>query len=222
MKTLLIVENNIDFAYVVEWHFQQKGLNVLTATNGENALELYNTHSPDILLLDINIDGEIDGKEVARKIRVSDKYTPIIFMSGESKSPNDVVEGFDIGCSFFLKKPVAVEEIETHINVVLNTERTQAVYKMSGVLFNVEERTLSFNNKKEYLSEKETKVLQVLIDYQNSTVEFQIFFDRVWNGELSEESLRNNISSIRKKIAPTNIQIKTVKNKGYRLSSISE
>ncbi|MBS9768384.1 MAG: response regulator transcription factor [Flavobacteriaceae bacterium] len=220
MKTLLIVENNTDFAYVVEWYFQQKGLNVLTATNGENALELYNTHSPDILLLDINIDGEIDGKEVARRIRNSDKYTPIIFMSGESKSPNDVVEGFDIGCSFFLKKPVTVEEIEVHINVVLNTETIQTIYKTSGASFDVEERTFSFSGKKEYLSEKEAKVLQVLMDYKNTTVEFQTFFDRVWGGELAEESLRNNISSIRKKINSTSIQITTIKNKGYRLNTL--
>lgn len=218
MKTLLIVENNIDFAYVVEWHFQQKGMKVLTTTNGQDALALHKTHLPDIILLDINIDGETDGKDVARKIRTTDKYTPIIFMSGESKSPADVVEGFDIGCSFFLKKPVAVEEIEAHINVALNTKTTQASHNLLGIVFDMENRTLSFEGKVEYLSEKESKVLQILADSPNTIIEYQTFLNAIWKGELAEESLRNNISSLRKKITDTALKIETIKNKGYRLN----
>ncbi|SDD33102.1 response regulator transcription factor [Williamwhitmania taraxaci] len=218
MKTLLIAENNSDFAYVVEWHFQQKGMRVFTAASGKKALELYHTHSPNIVLLDISLDDDIDGKEVARRIRAKDKYTPILFMSGESKSPADVVEGFDIGCNFFLKKPVTIEEIEAHINTLQNTKSSQLVYKISGVIFNTENRTLSFDGKTEYLTEKETKVLQILADYLNNVVELQTILDNVWNGELSEESLRNNISSLRKKLASANLNIKTIKNKGYMLN----
>lgn len=219
MKTLLIVENNIDFAYVVAWHFEQKGMSVHSSSKGEEALDIYQKHSPDIVLLDINLDGEMDGKDVARSIRKTDKHTPIIFMSGESKSPKDVVEGFDIGCNFFLKKPVSVEEIEVHINALLDRTTIKSSYKIACVLFRFEDRVLFFEDKKIYLSEKEAKVLQILSSHPNSPIELQTFFDNIWSGELAEESLRNNISSLRKKIADTPLLIETLKGKGYYLKS---
>ena len=220
MKTLLIAENNEDFCYVVQWHFEQTGMNVLTTTKGEHALLLYQEHNPDIVLLDINLDDNVSGKEVARNIRLIDKDTPIIFMSGESKSPVDVVEGFDIGCNFFLKKPVSIDEIEAHINSLINVTRKQSLYRWENCTFNSVERTIHYNSKKKVLSEKESNVLQILADYPGQTVLMNEILYKVWSNDSMEESLRNIVSSLRKKISGMSIQIETVKNKGYRLETI--
>lgn len=217
MKKIVIAENNEDFAYVIKWHFEQKDFKVHTSNTGEEAIELYKKEAPDIILLDINLDGEIDGKEVAREIRNIDKYTPIIFMSGESKSPKDVVEGFDIGCNFFLKKPLSIEEIEAHILALLNTNTSKSLYKFMHCSFDTNERVILFLGEKEYLSEKEAQVLQYLADYISQTVELDAITKKVWNDTFMEESLRNIISSLRKKIVGKGLQIVTIKNQGYRL-----
>lgn len=217
MKKIVIAENNEDFAYVIKWHFEQKGFEVHTSNTGKEAITLYKKEVPDIVLLDINLDGEIDGKEVAKEIRNIDKYTPIIFMSGESKSPKDVVEGFDIGCNFFLKKPVSIEEIEAHILSLINKDTSKSLYKFKKCSFNPKERVFIYIDKKEYLSEKECQVLQYLSDYIHQTVTLDSVTQEVWNNTFMEESLRNIISSLRKKITGKGLQIITVKNKGYRL-----
>lgn len=217
MKKIVIAENNEDFAYVIKWHFEQKDFKVHTSNTGEEAIELYKKEAPDIILLDINLDGEIDGKEVAREIRNIDKYTPIIFMSGESKSPKDVVEGFDIGCNFFLKKPLSIEEIEAHILALLNTNTSKSLYKFMHCSFDTNERVILFLGEKEYLSEKEAQVLQYLADYISQTVELDAITKKIWNDTFMEESLRNIISSLRKKIVGKGLQIVTIKNQGYRL-----
>jgi DNA-binding response OmpR family regulator len=215
---ILIAENNQDFAYVVQWHFEQKGFCVFFSTSGAETVELYKRHQPDIVLLDIKLDGEIDGKEVARTIRSLNKYVPIIFMSGENKSPADVVEGFEIGCVYFLKKPVTIEEIDIHVNAALKMKPSCSTYKFEKCSFFFDERVIVSGNKKEYLSEKEAAVLRVLSDHLSETVLLPDILQTVWHDTFMEESLRNVISSLRKKLAGKDLAIETVKNKGYRLN----
>lgn len=223
MKKILITENNIDFSYVLKWHFEQKGFSVFTATTGDEAISLYEENQPDIILLDINIDGEMDGKDVARAIRSNDKTTPIIFMSGESNTPKDVVEGFDIGCNFFLKKPVSIDEIEVHIlaltqnNITNNQITIQDSIQFKHCYFNPNNREITIEKQKITLSEKETAVLHYLASNLSECVNLYDILEEVWDDSFMEESLRNVISTLRKKIINTGLQITTIKNKGYLL-----
>ena len=217
MEKILVAENNEDFSYVLKWHFEQKEYEVFTTNTGSGALELYKTSLPDIILLDINLDGEIDGKDVARNIKSIDKNTPIIFMSGESKSPKDVVEGFEIGCNFFLKKPVSIEEIEAHILALENKKTIQEIFKFNHCIFNTNKRCIIQGDKRDNLSEKETLVLQYLATYLSQGIDLYDILEEVWGDTSMEESLRNVISSLRKKISDKGLIISTIKNKGYVL-----
>jgi len=214
---ILIAENNQDFSYVVQWHFEQKGFQVFLSTSGEETIEFFINNQPDIILLDIHLDDEINGKEVARKIRTLNKYVPIIFMSGENKSPADVVEGFEIGCIYFLKKPLTIEEIDIHVNAALKMRPSNSTYKFEKCSFLFEDKIILFEGKKEYLSDKEAAVLRILSDYFTKIVSLSDILQAVWHDTFMEESLRNIISSLRKKLDDKGLTIETVKNKGYRL-----
>jgi DNA-binding response OmpR family regulator len=216
---ILIAENNQDFAYVIQWHFEQEGFCVFSSTSGAETIELYKSHQPDIVLLDIKLDDVVDGKEVARTLRLLNKYVPIIFMSGENKSPADVVEGFEIGCVYFLKKPVTIEEIDIHVKTALKMKPSNSVYKFNQCSFFFDERIIVSGSKKEYLSEKEATVLRVLSDHLSEIVLLPDILQMVWHDTFMEESLRNVISSLRKKLAGKGLFIETIKNKGYRLNT---
>ncbi|MCK0206294.1 response regulator transcription factor [Ornithobacterium rhinotracheale] len=220
MKKILLAENNEDFAYVIQIFFEKKGYKILKAITGKEAIELFERNLPDIVLLDINLNDTIDGKQVARNIRKIDKKTPIIFMSGESKEPRDVVEAFDIGCNFFLKKPVSLDELEVHINALEQTHTAQDIYKFDQCIFSFKERALISDGKKEKLSEKESNVLQYLCDHLGETVRLADITENVWDDAFMEESLRNIISSLRKKIKDKGLKINTLKNVGYQLEEI--
>jgi DNA-binding response OmpR family regulator len=214
---ILIAENNQDFAYVIQWHFEQKGFRVFFSTSGEETIELFAQNQPDIVLLDINLDDEINGKEVARKIRSLNKYVPIIFMSGENKSPTDVIEGFNIGCMYFLKKPITIEEIDIHVATALKMKPSNSIYKFDKCSFIFDDRVIISENQKEYLSEKEAAVLRILSDHLLEIVPLPDILQSVWHDTFMEESLRNVISSLRRKLTDKGLSIETIKNKGYRL-----
>jgi DNA-binding response OmpR family regulator len=223
MKTILIAENNKDFAYVIHWFFTGKGYRVHTSPTGEEALRLHASVAPDVILLDIGLDGEIDGKEVARRVRVRDRQTPVIFMSGESNSPADVVDGFQIGCDFFLKKPVSLEEIEAHVLAALKEgpARPGSAYRLGKLRFDARERLLSGQDVSETLTGKETDVLRMLAEHEGTTVETTDLLLHAWGTDDKEESLRNCISTLRKKTDGQGIIIETIKGRGYRLKTDS-
>jgi DNA-binding response OmpR family regulator len=218
MSTILIVENNKDFAYVIRWYFASKGYTVFSSMTGEEALKIYESEIPDIILLDISLDGELNGKDVARKIRSKDKSTPIIFMSGENNSPADVVDAFGVGGNYFLKKPVSIEELEVHIQSALKVHIPVSTYTVGPVVFNVRERMLTKNGIQDSLTEKETLVLQILVEYINTTVDSTAILQSAWGSDDKEESLRNTISALRKKLDASPVTIETVKGRGYRLN----
>ncbi len=139
-------------------------------------------------------------------------------MSGESKTPTDVVEGLEIGANFFLKKPLAISEIDAHVRATLkNLENADKQYQFDQYIFIPGERIIRFGNQKEYLSDKENSVFSILCEHISQTVPLTDILQKVWHDTLMEESLRNIISSLRKKIDGKGIVIETVKNKGYRL-----
>jgi len=215
---ILIAENNQDFAYVIQWYYEQKGFQVFFSTSGEETIELFTQNQPDIVLLDINLDDNVSGKDVARKIRSLNKYVPIIFMSGENKSPADVVEGFEIGCVYFLKKPLTIEEIDVHITTALKMKPSNSIYKFEKCTFLFNDRIIVYGDKKEYLSEKEAAVLKILSDHLSEIVPLSDILQPIWHDDFMEESLRNIISSLRKKLSNKDLSIETIKNKGYRLT----
>ncbi len=217
MSTILIAENNRDFAYVIHWFFTNKGNKVFTSNKGEEVLELYESERPDIILLDISLDDNTNGIEVARRIRVKDKNTLIVFMSGENNSPTDVVEAFSMGGNYFVKKPVSLEELDALVQSALRVHVSVPTYNLGSIIFNVKERLLIENGRQEYLTEKETYVLKILAEYSNSIVDTITILENVWGNDDREESLRNCISSLRKKLEHSFVSIETIKGKGYRL-----
>ena len=221
MKKILLVENNKDFAYALKWHFEKSEFTIYTCTTGQEAIDIFNKNLPNLLLLDINLDGELTGMDVAREVRKNDKNTPIIFMSGENNSPKDVIEGFNIGCNFFLKKPLSIEEIEIHIKVILDTRIDKDSYKFNHCTFNPIEKSIFFNGNKESLSKKENQVFQTLADHCTQIVTSTDILETVWKDTLMEESLRNIVSSLRKKLNGTELEIETIKGVGYRIHEIT-
>ncbi|MBD3419240.1 MAG: PAS domain S-box protein [Chitinivibrionales bacterium] len=93
---------------------------VLTAPNGEAALEVVNAEVPDAVLLDINMP-DIDGYEVCSRIRhtTSLPYIPVVLLTGMNITTEDRLHGFNVGCDDYLTKPVEKQNLLIRLNTVL-------------------------------------------------------------------------------------------------------
>lgn len=109
MKTVLIVEDEEVVRNCMGRAFKSKGLNVISAATGEEAIKLYSENKPGFIILDLHLPG-IDGIEVLKKIRGIDKEAKAYFITGDQGGiSNGEKESFDVlDC---IIKPIDVEQL---------------------------------------------------------------------------------------------------------------
>lgn len=116
--TILIAEDEIALGQIVKESLESRNFSVELAEDGEKALRIYKENKPRVLVLDVMMPKK-DGFSVAREVRRLDKNTPIIFLTAKSQT-EDLVEGFNLGCNDYLKKPFSMEELIVRINSLMN------------------------------------------------------------------------------------------------------
>lgn len=116
---ILIVEDDLDVAEMLNAYFRVQGYEVFTVNWGEDGVRAAQTVLPDLVILDIRLP-DIDGYEVARRIR-SDRRTheiPIIFLT-EKRERIDRLQGFEVGADDYITKPFDVQELRLRVRNAL-------------------------------------------------------------------------------------------------------
>jgi DNA-binding response OmpR family regulator len=120
---LLIIEDDLDIAEMLNAYFRVQGYDVFTVNWGEDGVRACQTHRPDLVILDIRLP-DIDGFEVARRLR-ADRRTqdvPIIFLT-EKRDRADRLQGLEAGAEAYLTKPFDVQELRLRVQNVLQRAR---------------------------------------------------------------------------------------------------
>lgn len=118
-QTILIVEDDLDVADMLNAYFRVQGYEVLAANWGEEAIKLCRKKFPDLVILDIRLP-DIDGYEVARRLR-SDRHSreiPIIFLT-DKRNRQDRLQGLELGADDFVTKPFDIQELRLRVRNAL-------------------------------------------------------------------------------------------------------
>lgn len=116
---ILIVEDDLDVAEMLNAYFRVQGYDVFTVNWGEDGVRAAQTVLPDLMILDIRLP-DIDGYEVARRVR-TDRRTneiPIIFLT-EKRERIDRLQGFEVGADDYITKPFDVQELRLRVRNAL-------------------------------------------------------------------------------------------------------
>lgn len=116
---ILIVEDDLDVAEMLNAYFRVQGYEVFTVNWGEDGVRAAQTILPDLMILDIRLP-DIDGYEVARRVR-TDRRTneiPIIFLT-EKRERVDRLQGFEVGADDYITKPFDVQELRLRVRNAL-------------------------------------------------------------------------------------------------------
>ena len=123
--TLLIVDDMPDNAKVLLEFFKRKGFKVLTAEDGEEALQMTEQAHPDLILLDVMMPG-MDGFEVCRRLKSNEntREIPILFVTALADTV-DKLNGFDLGAADYITKPFQYKEVLARVNAHLSLRKLQ-------------------------------------------------------------------------------------------------
>ena len=208
---VLLVEDETSLAMILSDTLEAQGFEMRTAHDGEEGLRMFYEQKPDVLVADVMMP-KMDGFEMVRHIRKTDKRTPVLFLTARS-AVNDVVEGFELGGNDYLKKPFAIQELIVRIKslcqrVNLETEEAEEVkseelrmrnsmvsdnkgekdnmdsYLMIGrYRLNTIEQTLQHDDKEVELSHRETEILRMLVENRNDVVESKEILLKLWGDD---------------------------------------
>ncbi len=218
--TILYVEDELDVQANMSEYLRSYFKKVYLATNGKEALLLYEKFSPDVLLLDINIP-DVDGLSVAKEIRKKDKDIRIIMLTAHTDEEK-LLKALDLKLTKYLVKPVSPKDFKKALSILakeLLESRNLLVPLDEHHIWSKPTMQLLYINKEIELTQKERLLLSLLIDKRGFCVTYADIMAVVWEDkfdkEVSIDSVKSQISLLRKKL-PKNL-IENVYGKGYTL-----
>lgn len=220
--TILIAEDDPLTLEALATCVESEGFKTLQASNGQGAIELWRSGKPDLLCLDIMMPG-IDGYEVCRRVRGSDRDVPILFLSAKNQEA-DVVVGLDLGADDFIRKPFTRVEVMARIRAALRRSaprETGADFVMGNLTVRPRSLIAERAGKTIELTPREVSMLRLLLDHRGEPVSRDAFLDTCWGIDYFPDSrtLDQHIFLLRKKIErdPANPEmIQSVRAVGYR------
>lgn len=228
---ILVVEDEPKLVRLVHEVLTATGYEVLTTSAGAEAIELTALEQPDLMLLDLVLTDEVDGFEVARRVREFSNI-PIIMLTAKSRE-SDLLYGFDVGADDYITKPFSSKELLARVRALLKRARQEAGEPSSGY-FNCGDLQIDFARRRAYrdgqnihLTRTEYNLLYELASHPNQVMLHEQLLTAVWGAEYRDDLdyLRAYIRYLRRKLEsdPANPRyILTSPGVGYMLDCPEE
>lgn len=222
MINILYVEDEESLAMIVAESLEENGFMVRHVLNGQQALVFHQKYKPDIIILDVMLP-LMDGFSVAKEIRKTDVFTPIIFLTAMTQT-EDVVRGFKIGANDYIRKPFKIEELIVRIEAaVKKSGQGSSTTKLIIGDFTLDtiKNTLTIGDHFEKLSYRESELLKRLIESKDKVLPRDEIIRTYWSNDtyFTGRSLDVFISRIRKYLSQDErIKISNIRGLGYMLT----
>ncbi|MHB9004458.1 MAG: response regulator transcription factor, partial [Coriobacteriia bacterium] len=203
----------------VELELTHAGFAVRKASDGRLGLEAVAEAEPDLLILDLMLP-EIDGLEVARRLRAEGHAFPILMLTARAET-QDLVTGFDAGADDYLRKPFEIPELLSRVRALLKRteqERTSPSHSASGVEVDSNSRRATVDGEIIELTAKEFDLLYYLVTNAGRVISRDEILKAVWGGQHATDSnvIEVFVCHLRNKIGDRdNTIIQTIRGVGY-------
>lgn len=224
---ILIVEDDKPIRNFICASLSTQGYRYLEASTGNEALLLFTSHKPDIIILDLGLP-DIDGLEIISTIRQWSQ-TPIIVVSARGHE-REKVEALDRGADDYLTKPFGMAELLARVRVAFrHFERTilqesdfPHQFRVGDLAIDFLKRTVTLANEEVHLTPIEYRLMALLAKHAGKVLTHNFIVKEIWGPSVGNEtqSLRVFMANIRRKIENSPAQpryILTEVGIGYRL-----
>lgn len=203
MLRVLLVEDEENIRETVKLNLEIEGYEVVTAEDGRKAIKYSQGQHFDVMIVDVMLP-EADGFQVVEQIRLTDRETPIIFLTAKDQAADRIL-GLKKGADDYLTKPFVFEEL--HLRVRRLIERTSKNPEVKPDLFVFGSNKVNFatyeaegNQGAFTLTKKEAMLLKLLTDRKGEVVSRQQILQSVWGYDVypSTRTIDNFILSFRK------------------------
>lgn len=227
---LLLVEDDANLAFVEKNTLEDiiGGYNIVTASNGKEGIQIWETFKPDVIISDIDMP-IMNGIDMVKNIRELDGDIIIMFTTNLT-APSKLKEGYDVGVDEYVKKPFVPEELDCRVKALLRLKRGKErrnvsnCIKIGNYILDPEHACLKdeLGDIHLKLSKQEATTLEILAKNKNAIIKREIIQDVIWGTAEKDFYLSRRldvvITTLRKalKIDPF-VNIETVRGVGFSL-----
>lgn len=223
MFSILFAEDDDQLRKTIVDYLRAKGIKVLPARNGSEAVDSFYDNDPDLIVLDVMMP-IMNGTEVCRIIRRRNKTVPILFLTAMSQE-RDYLNGFKCGCDDYIVKPFPLSVLyEKCTNLIKRSKKIDSDNSLtvSGI-------RLDFNTYKAYaddteipLSGKDFKLLWYLMENKNIVLNRELILTHLWGYDFDGDTrvVDTHIKNLRKALGEKSSLIRTVVNIGYSFQEV--
>src|SRR5574344_1679573 len=224
MMKVLIVEDERTLARIISDTLRDEGFDIIQVYDGYQGISSMRVHHPAVIVADVMMPN-MDGFEMVRQIRKTDKLTPVLFLTARS-SIDDLVAGFKLGANDYLKKPFKMQELIVRVKALVNKAMQEEMtvsdktYEIGLFRFNPTAQTLGLDGTSKELSYMESEILKRLCTNIGNIVEIDGILHELWhdNSLYNRNSLHVFIHKRRRILAADkNIKILNVRGIGYKM-----
>jgi len=222
--TILIIEDEQKVASFIKKGLEEQQFTVEVESDGEAGLKAALDKDYDIIILDILLPG-LNGREICRKLRQAQVWTPIIMLSA-LQTTDDIVTGLDQGADDYLTKPFHFRELLARIQALHRRHHQDSIgqetLQFMDLILDTGSKTASRNGSPITLTAREYKLLELFMKHPNKVLSRAFISDAVWG--IDRQSNANvvdvYVNYLRNKIEkpfPGNKLIHTLTGMGYVL-----
>ena len=221
----LLAEDDENLGSLLTTFLNSKGYQTKWVKNGEEAISYYRSfhNALDFIILDVMMPDK-DGFSVAKEIRLTDKKTPILFLTAKSMK-DDKLKGFEVGADDYLTKPFAMEELIARIQAIMRRTGDNSLVKdekltIGSLDFDPNKSILYSKDGEKKLTTKENALLKLLCKNINGVLERNHALNAVWGDDnyFNGRSMDVYIAKLRKLLKEdSNIEIMNVHGIGFKL-----
>jgi DNA-binding response OmpR family regulator len=219
------VDDEQDLVDLISYNLQRNGYDVVTANDGNVAMDLARQEQPDLIILDLMLPG-LDGTEVARQLRADSTTAaiPIIMLTAKTEEV-DVVVGLALGADDYITKPFSMKILLARLNTVLRrsdpapSTAEGTVLRAGPLLIDSSRHEVLLNGEPVRLTLTEFKLLSALVSARGRVLSRDQLMTRAMGNDafVTDRAIDVHVTSIRKKLGETSWLVHTVRGVGYRL-----
>ncbi|MBR0319870.1 MAG: response regulator transcription factor [Clostridia bacterium] len=182
-KRILLVDDEPLILKGLRYTLEQEGYEIMTATDGEEALKVFMENQVDLILLDVMLP-KMDGIQVCQRIR-ENSNVPIIMLTAKGEDMDKIL-GLEYGADDYMTKPFNILEVKARIKTILRRagqpaqQEDRKVIRVHDMEVNVVNRSVTLGGKDIRLTAKEFDLLQLFITNRGKVFSREVMLETVW------------------------------------------